>query len=48
MQKKLNSDLLTEQKLNEFKLNQYKKQFETKQDMECFLRELPYSDDFPR
>lgn len=48
MKKKLNSDILTEKELNDLKLNEYKKQFETSQDIENFLRELPYSDDFPR
>ncbi len=48
MKKKLNSDIITEQDLNEIKFNEYKKQVENNQDMEIFLRELPYSDDFPR
>lgn len=48
MTNKLNSDILTEKELNEIKLNEYKKQFETSQEMESFLRALPYNDDFPR
>ncbi len=48
MKNKLNSDILTEKELNDLKLNEYKKQFETNQELENFLRELPYSDDFPR
>ena len=48
MTENLNSDILTEKAFNELKLNEYKKQFQINQDLENFLRDLPYNDDFPR
>jgi len=48
MKKNLNSDLITEQDFYELKINEYKKQFVNYQSLEEFLRDLPYSDEFPR
>jgi len=48
MTNKLNSDILTERELDELKVDENKKQFENNQELEIFLRHLPYSDDFPR
>lgn len=48
MTNRLNSDILTEQELNDLKLNQYKHQFGINQEVEKFIRDLPYNDDFPR
>ena len=48
MKKKLNSDIFTEKELNELKLNEYKKQFDNNQNLESFLKELPYNDEYPR
>ena len=48
MKRNLNSDLITEKEFNDIKFNNYKSKFEDDQNLESFLKSLPYSDDFPR
>lgn len=48
MKKTLNSDILTEKQFNDLKLEEYKKSFDNNQNLEAFLKSLPYSDEFPR
>ena len=46
--KKLNSDILTEKEFYDLKIKKYQEDFENRQNIEFYFKNLPYSDEFPR